>query len=122
MDRRFRLLCSSLSAALVLTLAVPTSVLAQKRALTLEDLYRVQSTGDAQVTPDGRRAIYTVTVSDLPHAKRTTHIWMADLAGGPPRQITQGDNSESSPAVSPNGKTVAFIRSKDGESNLYLLP
>src|SRR5437867_2536703 len=57
-----------------------------------------------------------------PHAKRTTHIWMADLAGGPPRQITQGDNSESSPAVSPNGKTVAFIRSKDGESNLYLLP
>ena len=110
-------LCSLLTA--VLCAVAPAY--AQKRAFTLEDLYRVRSIGDLQVSPDGTRAAYTVTTSDLPRGKRTTHIWLLEMASGQSRQLTFSDSS-SSPVFSPDGKSLAFVTTRDGDANLYLLP
>jgi dipeptidyl aminopeptidase/acylaminoacyl peptidase len=95
---------------------------AQKRAFTLEDIYRVASIGGLQVSPDGARAAYTVTTSDLPRAKRATHIWLMDLSTGQSRQVTRGDSSESSPRFSPDGRSLLFVASRDGSANLYVMP
>ena len=97
-------------------------VRAQKRAFTLEDLYRVRSVGEVQVSSDGARAAYSVTSSDLPHAKRSSQIWLVDVTTGQTRQVTQGEAASSSPMFSPDGKSLAFVSARDGESNLYLLP
>ena len=113
MMRLFSLLTAVLCAA--------APAYAQKRAFTLEDLYRVRSIGDLQVSPDGTRAAYTVTTSDLPRAKRTTHIWLLEMAGGQSRQLTFSDSS-TSPVFSPDGKSLAFVSTRDGDANLYLLP
>ncbi|HKC38005.1 MAG TPA: prolyl oligopeptidase family serine peptidase, partial [Gemmatimonadales bacterium] len=40
--------------------------------------------------------------------RRPSHIYLVPLAGGTPRQLTSGDLSQSSPAWSPDGKTIAF--------------
>ncbi len=40
--------------------------------------------------------------------RRPSHIYLVPLAGGAPRQLTSGDLSQSSPAWSPDGKTIAF--------------
>jgi dipeptidyl aminopeptidase/acylaminoacyl peptidase len=40
--------------------------------------------------------------------QRPSHIYLVPLAGGTPRQLTSGDLSQSSPAWSPDGKTIAF--------------
>jgi dipeptidyl aminopeptidase/acylaminoacyl peptidase len=107
---------------IAMLLLVPVIAHAQKRAFTIEDLYRVKSISDLRVSSDGRFVVYAVTTSDLPRAKRNTHIWMMDIDGKNTRQLTSGDNSESSPAFSPDGKWISFISSKDGSPNLYLLP
>jgi dipeptidyl aminopeptidase/acylaminoacyl peptidase len=99
-----------------------SSLHAQKRAFTLEDIYRVQSSSDVQVSPDGRSVIYVLTTSDLPRAKRLSHVWMMDIDGKNARQLTQGDNSASSPLFSPDGKWVSFLSAKDDSGNLYLMP
>src|SRR5438477_7098189 len=104
-----------LIAALVFFAAL--SALAEKRAFTLEDLYRTKGISDLALSPDGKTLAFTVTTSDLPHAKRTTRVWLMDADGQNARQLTQG-SSDSSPRFSTDGKTVAFIR----ESNLYLPP
>src|SRR6266851_3783632 len=39
---------------------------------------------------------------------RRIHLYLVPLAGGTPRQLTSGELSQSSPAWSPDGKTVAF--------------
>ena len=93
-----------------------------KRAFTLEDIYRVASIGGLQVSPDGARVAYTITTSDLPHAKRATHIWLMDLASGSTRQLTRGDTSEGSPVFSPDGKSLLFVTTRAGGSNLYVMP
>src|SRR6266513_4079204 len=104
-----RLLC-------LLLLAVPLAA-QTKRAFTIEDVYRIRSVGALSLSPDGRSVLFTVATSDLPRAKRTTRIWIMDADGANARELTHGD-SDSSPNFSPDGKTVAFVRSGD----LYLLP
>lgn len=98
-----------------------SSLHAQKRAFTLEDIYRVQSASDVHVSPDGKSVIYVLTTSDLARAKRLSQIWMMDIDGKNSRQVTQGEKSSSSPLFSPDGKWVSFISAKDGSANLYLM-
>ena len=107
---------------LLLGLCLAWPAYAQKRAFGLEDIYRVASIGGLQVSPGGARVAYTVTTSDLPHAKRATHIWLMDLSTGRARQVTRGDSSESSPRFSPDGRSLLFIASRDGSANLYVMP
>jgi len=99
-----------------------SSLHAQKRAFSIEDLYRVKNISDLHVSPDGQTIILTVTTSDLPRAKRNSHIWMMGIDGQNPRQLTTSDKSESSPLFSPDGKQILFISSKDGSANFYLMP
>ncbi|HEY0430830.1 MAG TPA: hypothetical protein VGC61_03400, partial [Pyrinomonadaceae bacterium] len=103
-----------------------TSLHAQKRAFTIEDLYRVKNISDLHVSPDGKSVIFVVTTSDLARAKRSSHIWAIDIQGNIDeqnlRQLTSGDKSESSPSFSRDGKQILFISSKDGSANFYLMP
>src|ERR1044071_4067896 len=103
---------------LLLLLLVATPLVAQtKRAFTIEDLYRVRGVGDLSLSPDGNTVLFTVVTSDLAHAKRTTRIWIMNADGANARELTHGD-ADTSPHFSPDGKTIAFLRS----DNLYLLP
>ena len=104
----------------VLLLLSFTSLHAQKRAFTIEDLYRVKNISDLHVSPDGKTVIFTVTTSDLARARRNSHIWAMDTDGKNARQLTFGEESEYSLSFSPDGKQISFISSKD--ANLYLLP
>jgi dipeptidyl aminopeptidase/acylaminoacyl peptidase len=112
---------SHLFAAMILAL-LATSALAQKRAFTIEDLYRIRSISDIHASPDGRSIIYTLTTSDLPRAKRVSHIWIVGANGQSARQLTNGEKGESSPAFSPDGKWIAFVSSNDGTAQLYVMP
>ena len=107
---------------IVILLLVQFTALAQKRAFTIEDFYKVKSISDVHVSPDGRSIIYALTTSDLPRAKRESHIWMMNIDGSNARQLTSDEKGESSPSFSPDGKWIAFISSKDGGPQLYLLP
>ncbi len=106
-------------ALFILLLVAFTSLQAQKRAFTIEDLYRVKNLTDVHVSPDGKTVIFVVVASDLARAKRTNHIWAMDINGQNVRQLTTGDDSETQPAFSPDGKQILFVNSKD--NNLYLM-
>ncbi len=110
-----------LSLLAVMLFAATPPAYAQKRAFGIEDVYRVQSIGELRVSRDGARAAYTVTSDDLPHAKRTTQIWLMDLGAGTSRQLTFGEGGATAPAFSPDGRTLAFIRTREGKASLFVL-
>src|SRR5213076_1533690 len=88
---------------------------------TLEDLYRVKGISDLALSPDERTLVYTVSTTDLSRATRSTRIWAMNVDGSNVHALTQGD-SDSSPHFSPDGKQIAFVREKDGDTNIFLLP
>ncbi|HEX8090806.1 MAG TPA: DPP IV N-terminal domain-containing protein, partial [Blastocatellia bacterium] len=95
---------------------------AQKRAFTIEDIYRVKSIADAHVSPDGKSIVYVVGTSNLAQAKSVTQVWVMDIDGRNARQLTSGEKSSGSPLFSPDGKWISFVSTKDGSANLYVMP
>lgn len=93
-----------------------------KRPFGIEDLSRLKSIQTFRISPDSKTIVYSVTQSDLPHAKQHTHLWEMNIDGSNARQITYSDKSEGSALFSPDGKWLAFVSSRDGDDNLYVMP
>jgi dipeptidyl aminopeptidase/acylaminoacyl peptidase len=107
--------------ALVLGFAL--AALAQesaKHAITFDDLIKLHRISEPQVSPDGKLVAYTVSTPDLDSNRGVSNIWLVSTAGGAPAQLTQSGH-DSSPVWSPDGKTLAFLSSRSGDSQVYLL-
>jgi dipeptidyl aminopeptidase/acylaminoacyl peptidase len=91
-----------------------------KHAITFSDLIRMHRVGEAQVSPDGKWVAYTVSTPDLDANRNASNIWIVPTSGGESLQLTQSGH-DSSPVWSPDGKTIAFLSSRSGESQVYLL-
>src|SRR5207244_6203175 len=94
------------SLTLVLVFVAAAAFAQSKRAFTIEDLYRVKNVSDLTLSPDGRTLAFTVSTSDLPHAKRTSKIWLMNIDGTSAHAVTEG-SGDSTPRFSPDGKQLA---------------
>ncbi len=95
-----------------------------KRKITAKDLYRFQLVMDAQISPDGSHIIMAVQRVDNKTEKKYTNLWLVPTRGGRPQQFTYGDQVDTSPRWSPNGRSIAFLSNrKDGKRmQLYVIP
>lgn len=91
-----------------------------KHPLTFDDMIRMHRVGEPQVSPDGKWVVYTLTTPDMDANRNASNLWLAPTAGGEPIQLTQSGH-DTSAVWSPDGKTVAFISSRNGNSQIYML-
>ncbi len=88
------------------------------RPLTPEILWRLRRVGAPVPAPDGSYVI--VPVTDHPGDEGTTVLYRVDPGGAAPMPLTTAQRSSSQPAISPDGRTVAFVRKPDGGEHLQL--
>ena len=101
---------------------IPTSVSAQKRAITFEDYIALKSVSDPQLSPDGKWVAYTVSTPSLQDNRNVARVWVAEVATGKARQLTGGPGSDRQPRWSPDGRMLAFISTRDSGAQVWVLP
>src|SRR5579864_4841012 len=92
-----------------------------KHAMTFDDLMAVQRVGEPQISPDGRDVAYTVGTTDMDTNRIAHNIWGVSTAPGSQlRQLTQSGH-DTRPQWSPDGKSIAFLSSREGPPQVYVM-
>ena len=103
------------SAALVMALL---SANAQKRAFTIEDLYRVKGVSSVSLSPDGKTVCYTASSSDLKNQKSGFDIYIMNADGSHAKALTE-DGKSSSAVWSKDGKSIFFTNYEKGTAQIF---
>ncbi|MGB7023114.1 MAG: S9 family peptidase, partial [Candidatus Acidiferrales bacterium] len=85
-----------------------------------DDLIAMHRVSDPQVSPDGKWVAYVVATPDMQADHSMSNIWIVPANGGEERQLTRS-GSDSRPRWSPDGKQIAFLSSRDGATQIYVM-
>lgn len=71
-----------------------------------------------KVSPDGKKVVFAVSFTDLKQNKSNADLWVIDIDGKNPVQLTDSPNSESNPAWLDGGKKIAFVYQDEKEGSV----
>ena len=114
--------------AFVTMLSIPLAG-QSKRPLQSDDIFEVKTVADPRISADGAWVAYTVSQMDRKDDTSDTDIYMiptvAALRQGQADgaiRLTSSKKPETSPRWSPDGRSLAFLSSRDGKkTQVYLL-
>jgi len=111
---------------LVLVFVVWQASAQSKKPIVASDLMKIATANQIQIAPDGSKAVMVVTRKALKGESEyyyTRHLYLVDLSGKEePRQLTFGDKNDGQPQWSPDGRSLAFVRTDGEKSQVWILP
>tara|TARA_B100000959_G_scaffold58001_1_gene60697 strand:+ start:7566 stop:9605 length:2040 start_codon:yes stop_codon:yes gene_type:complete len=110
----------NLTLLIVFVLAVPVAG-QERRAMTTDDGLDIVQVGGAMISPDGSWVLFSKSELNWEENERETTWWRVSTEGGEPYRYI-GDDGGGNFQFSPDGSRLAFTRSVDDESQLFLLP
>ena len=115
-----------LPALLIAALALFTPVVASAagRPITHEDVWLMKRFGTPALSPDGRRAVVSVTEPAYERKDQMSGLWLLATDGGaPPRRLTWTKGVETGVTWSEDGSSIAFSAKREGdtEEQIYVL-
>lgn len=92
-----------------------------KRKIKVEELRRFKFISDPQISPDGEKIAFVLSIVNYRRDAYERHIWMADRASGEVEQFTYGPGSDTYPRWSPDGGRLLFLsRGREPEKKTQL--
>jgi dipeptidyl aminopeptidase/acylaminoacyl peptidase len=109
---------------LLCALAAPLPASAADGApFTVQDLVLLKRLTDPQVSPDGRYVAFVQRDTDMSANKGRTALWLLELtaSGAQPRRLTDVASSDSSPRWAADSRTLYFLSTRSGSSQVWRL-
>jgi len=114
--------------AFVTMLSIPLAG-QSKRPLQSDDIFDLKTVADPRISADGAWVAYTVSLMDRKDDNSDSDIYMVPTAaalrqgqGDGAIRLTSSRKPETSPRWSPDGRSLAFLSSRDGKkTQVYLL-
>ena len=108
-------------AALIVPLLILDPAFGQTHKVTLDDVFAREEPTDVELSPDGSKIVFVI---ERPGPKNvyseTSNLWILDVRTKAVKKLTNG-NSDSRPQWSPNGRDVAFLSSRGGSPQVWLI-
>ena len=98
---------------------VPETPQLKSDIMTPEVLWAFGRLGGAQVSPDGKTVLYTVTYFNIKEDKSYRDIYTIPVEGGEATNITNSAGNESNAVWRPDGKKIGFLSAASGENQLW---
>ncbi len=100
-------------------------VSAQSRHIELNDLAKIVSVADPQISPDGKRIVIVVSRANLEQDRNERELVQVDIASRAQHALTYERKTVGSPRWSPSGDRLAFIANegagKDAKPQIFVL-
>ncbi len=118
MKRFFLILILSISAL---------TISAQKRAMTIEDMWNMKRITGFNLSPDGKSIVFAATSYDMDKNKGNSDIWMISSEGKYLHAIKNSEAGESAPKFTTDGNKISYefknniwLCDLDGSNNVQL--
>lgn len=105
MYNRFK--CFVLSLLIILT---SQNIIAQKRAITIDDLWALKRISTFDINSDGSKIVFAATSFSFETNKGNSDIYIVNSDGSELKAILTSEKSESSPRFVPNSNLISFIK------------
>ncbi len=94
----------------------------QKRPITFDDLIGMGRVSDPQVAPNGKTIAFVVTYYKKKENSSNSNIYLVSMDGSSLRQLTNSARANNNPRWMPDGPSLMFVSSRDGESQVWTIP
>jgi dipeptidyl aminopeptidase/acylaminoacyl peptidase len=107
---------------LVLALGLPAGgAAAEVHPFSVHDMLAMDRISDPRVSPDGTQVAFSVRTTDLDANRGRTDIYLAATDGSWVRRLTSHEASDSQPRWSADGRSLYFVSTRSGSSQVWRL-
>ncbi len=89
--------------------------------LDKETYFQMESITNPEISPDGNQIAFTRSWADMTKDQEQSNLWLVDVHGLRPRELTQGNWRDSAPAWSPHGRRIAFLSDRSGSRQVHVM-
>jgi dipeptidyl aminopeptidase/acylaminoacyl peptidase len=111
---------------LSMTLIGAAPISAQSRHIELNDMAKIVSVADPQISPDGKTIVVVVSRPNLEQDRSDRELLQVDIATGAQHALTYDRKTAGSPRWSPDGDRLAFTANagtgKEARPQIFVLP
>ncbi|MBX3085204.1 MAG: S9 family peptidase [Anaerolineae bacterium] len=93
-----------------------------QRPMEKDDLFKLEFLQAGRLSPDSKTVVYAISRYNAQDDKDYINLWLVTPATKTTRQLTFGKVVDANPQWSPDGKTIAFISTRAGAPQIFLLP
>ena len=118
---KYKHLPLALSGLFIAIATATATVAAPPAPFSAQDMVAMQRLSDIEVSPDGKRVVYSLRSTDMNANKGRTDLWLLELGKlrAKPRQLTDNPANEGSAQWSSDGSQIYFLSERSGNPQVW---